>query len=394
MKKEEESFVLFLRTWNGNCRVGFGQDRRKDLIDSRCIDLVAMDSFKSLETVADVALIFVVEAQSVLARIRMAEIDADRTIGSGESLSALAADRSRFDLIGLDDGVVGMLAETRSAVQARTRQDIYVQLEMNGRMTRIGYGQAERFAVDRGQGVGHGPPPEHARFSYFGFGQRIGQPEVKRIRIDNRHRILEQLSVIGGRFQPGGNDRRMIERIRTPRLRLAGIAALARILRINFARRITAIVQIADILPVGAQWPTVLFRQTGSTAGMVNSQTAGRRTEPDAVVADTDLDVQFLADVVQHLVMAFANRQMADDRFLINKLGPRRNGSVVVAVVALPSRSVKTARLDLATQPRGIDKSAAGHFNLAAIGRPLVAQSVSVANSNQSRRSIFKKCLF
>lgn len=111
----------FLRTWNGNCRVGFGQDRRKDLIDSRCIDLVAMDSFKSLETVADVALIFVVEAQSVLARIRMAEIDADRTIGSGESLSALATDRSRFDLIGLDDGVVGRLAETRSAVQARTR---------------------------------------------------------------------------------------------------------------------------------------------------------------------------------------------------------------------------------------------------------------------------------
>lgn len=185
-------FTLFDRSF-----VWFGKNWRQIIFNGGIIRLVAVGAFKTGQTVANVAVDFV-EAQSITARIGIAEIDSNATVRAGKSLPTLAA-IGGIDLIG-GDKVVGWIA-TGTSIETGTGQDIDVQVEMNWMITLVGNGESERFVVERRQCVGDGLPAENSFFGHLGIRERIHQPEMKRIYIGGVDDILEHLSVIGCCFQ-------------------------------------------------------------------------------------------------------------------------------------------------------------------------------------------------
>ena len=113
--------------------------------------------------------------------------------------------------------------------------------------------------------------------------------------------ILEHLAVIGGRFKPIGDNRRLIIGIDAPRLRMIQIATLTRIMRIDFSVRIAGIVQVADVFTVTTQRPAVFLGWARSATRVVDGQSASWCAVTDSVVADTNFQVQLFADIVQHM---------------------------------------------------------------------------------------------
>ncbi len=166
--------------------------------------MVAVEAFKTGQAVANVAIDFV-QAQSITARVGIAEIDSNATVRASKSLSTVAT-ICGIDLIGGDE-VFGWIA-TGTSIETGTGQDIDVQVEMNWMITLIGYGESERFVVERRQCVGDGLPAENSFFSHLGIRERIHQSEMKRILICCVDDIFEHLPVIGCRFQTVRNDRR------------------------------------------------------------------------------------------------------------------------------------------------------------------------------------------
>lgn len=256
--------------------------------------MVAVKAFKTRQAVANVAVDFV-QAQSITAGIGIAEIDSDATVWASKSLSTMAA-ICGIDLIGCYE-VVGWIP-TGTSIEAGAGQDIDVQVEMNWMITLIGYGESERFVVERRQCIGDSLPAENSFFGHLGVRERIYQSEMKWILICGVDDILEHLAVICCCFQTVGNDRRLVVRINAPRLRVIQIAALTSIMRIDLSVRIARIVQVADVFTVTTQRPAIFLGRTRPATRVVDGQSASRGAVTEPVVADANFQVQLLADIV------------------------------------------------------------------------------------------------
>jgi hypothetical protein len=131
--------------------------------------LVAIDAFETGQTVTGVAVDFV-QTQSITARIGLAKIDSNATIGSSKSFKTMATIRG-IDLIGNDEIVRWI--PTSTSIETRAGKNIDVQMEMNGMITLIGYGESERFVIERRQSIGDSLPAENSFFGDLGIRERI-----------------------------------------------------------------------------------------------------------------------------------------------------------------------------------------------------------------------------
>ena len=131
--------------------------------------MVAMDAFETGQTVTGVAVDFV-QTQSITARIGLAKIDSNATIGSSKSFKTMATIRG-IDLI-RNDEIVRWIP-TGASIEARAGKNIDVQVEMNGMITLIGYGESERFVIERRQSIGDSLPVENSFFGDLGIRERI-----------------------------------------------------------------------------------------------------------------------------------------------------------------------------------------------------------------------------
>ena len=128
-----------------------------------------MDAFETGQTVTGVAVDFV-QTQSITARIGLAKIDSNATIGSSKSFKTMATIRG-IDLI-RNDEIVRWIP-TGASIEARAGKNIDVQVEMNGMITLIGYGESERFVIERRQSIGDSLPVENSFFGDLGIRERI-----------------------------------------------------------------------------------------------------------------------------------------------------------------------------------------------------------------------------
>ena len=128
-----------------------------------------MDAFETGQTVTGVAVDFV-QTQSITARSGLAKIDSNATIGSSKSFKTMATIRG-IDLI-RNDEIVRWIP-TGASIEARAGENIDVQVEMNGMITLIGYGESERFVIERRQSIGDSLPVENSFFGDLGIRERI-----------------------------------------------------------------------------------------------------------------------------------------------------------------------------------------------------------------------------